>query len=619
LRLTANGGTYASASSFYTSPVNVQAFTNDFLFQLTSPSADGIMFVIQGQGANALGAYGGDLGFGSGAKGIRNSVGVKFDLYSNAGEGTNSTGLYLNGAPPSMPATDLTPTGVQLHSGNIFRVHMKYDGSTLAVTITDTATNASATQTYSVNIPGVVGGNTAYVGFTGGTGGLTATQEIVTWNYTPTTPTAPSSIDYGNGFSPGQLFMNGTAAVDGTRLSLTTTSTMYAAASAFYASPVNVQAFTNDFTFQLANPTGDGMMFVIQRQGADALGAYGSDLGFGSGSHGIRNSVGVKFDLFNNAGEGANSTGLYINGAAPTTPATDLTQSGVQLHSGNPFRVHMTYDGTTLTVTITDTVTGATATQNYAVNIPATVGGSTAFVGFTAGTGVATANQEIMAWTYAMATPSLPTAINYADGFTAGDLFMNGAAALNGSRLSLTTTSSTYAAASSFYAAPVNVQTFTNDFAFQLTNPSGDGMMFVIQGQGANALGVYGSDLGFGSGNSGIRNSVGVKFDLFDNAGEGTNSTGLYINGAAPTVPATDLTSSGVLLHSGDIFHVHMKYDGTTLAVTITDTVTGATATQSYTVDIPAIVGGNTAYAGFTAGTGAATAKQEVITWTFGQ
>jgi hypothetical protein len=48
---------------------------------------------------------------------------------------------------------------------------------------------------------------------------------------------------------------------------------MYAAASAFYASPVNVQAFTNDFTFQLANPTGDGMMFVIQRQGADALGA----------------------------------------------------------------------------------------------------------------------------------------------------------------------------------------------------------------------------------------------------------------------------------------------------------------------------------------------------------
>jgi len=34
-----------------------------------------------------------------------------------------------------------------------------------------------------VNIPGTVGGNTAYVGFTGGSGGATATQEILSWNY----------------------------------------------------------------------------------------------------------------------------------------------------------------------------------------------------------------------------------------------------------------------------------------------------------------------------------------------------------------------------------------------------------------------------------------------------
>jgi len=34
------------------------------------------------------------------------------------------------------------------------------------------------------------------------------------------------------------------------------------------------------------------------------------------------------------------------------------------------------------------------------------------------------------------------------------------------------------------------------------------------------------------------RLEVAVKFDLFDNAGEGVNSTGFYTNGAAPTVPA---------------------------------------------------------------------------------
>jgi hypothetical protein len=61
----------------------------------------------------------------------------------------------------------------------------------------------------------------------------------------------------------------------------------------------------------------------------------------------------------------------------------------------------MTYDGTTLTMTITDTTTPAdTFTTSWPINIPATVGGNTAFVGFTAGTGGQTATQEIVNWTY---------------------------------------------------------------------------------------------------------------------------------------------------------------------------------------------------------------------------
>jgi hypothetical protein len=35
-----------------------------------------------------------------------------------------------------------------------------------------------------INIPQIVGGNTAYVGFTGGTGGLSSSQKILTWTYT---------------------------------------------------------------------------------------------------------------------------------------------------------------------------------------------------------------------------------------------------------------------------------------------------------------------------------------------------------------------------------------------------------------------------------------------------
>ena len=48
-------------------------------------------------------------------------------------------------------------------------------------------------QAYTVNIPQVIGSNTAFVGFTGGTGGLTAVQNILTWAYSPTASTVPAA------------------------------------------------------------------------------------------------------------------------------------------------------------------------------------------------------------------------------------------------------------------------------------------------------------------------------------------------------------------------------------------------------------------------------------------
>ncbi len=185
LRLTDGGGNEAS-SAWAPTPVNVQSFTNDFTLQLTNANADGFAFVIQNNGTNALGAGGGGLGY----SGMGSSVAVKFDLYNNNGEGTDSTGIYLNGASPDVPATDLSSTGINLHSGDVFKVHMTYDGTTLSVTETDQTTNATATQNYTVNIPSTVGGNTAYVGFTAGTGGLTATQDILAWSYAVNAPPA---------------------------------------------------------------------------------------------------------------------------------------------------------------------------------------------------------------------------------------------------------------------------------------------------------------------------------------------------------------------------------------------------------------------------------------------
>ena len=366
---------------------------------------------------------------------------------------------------------------------------------------------------------------------------------------------------------------------------------------------MNVQAFTQDFSFQMTNPHADGITFTIQDVGRGALGSSGGWLGYAP----IGASVAVKFDLYNNAGEGVDSTGLYINGAVPYMPAVDMTGSGVDLHSGDVFNVHMVYDGSTLSMQITDANTQQSFVTSWMIDIPGTVGGTTAYAGFTASTGRSTAIQEILSWSF------VPLAgINYGNGFNYTGMALNGKATVSGSRLRLTDGGPSESA-SAWYAAKVNIQTFAQNFSFQMTNPNADGMAFAIQNAGSQALGGSGGWLGYAP----IAPSVAVKFDLYNNAGEGVDSTGLYINGTVPDVPAVDMTGSGVDLHSGHVFNVRMVYGGNTLSMKITDASTQQSFVTSWTIDIPGTVGGTTAYTGFTASTGRSTATQEVLNWTF--
>src|SRR5579859_4335997 len=483
LRLT-DGGTSEARSAFFSTPVNVQSFTNDFTFLLVKyPYADGFTFTLQGIGPTALGAPGGALGYGpnSTIPGIGSSVAVGFQLYSKVlgNIEVSLTGDWTNGASPSAtPGSDTSASGINLHSGDVMSVHMTYDGTTLTWTITDATVGKSFTKSVTIDIPSLTG-NTAYVGFTGGSGGLTAVQDIISWSYTssintqqvatptfnPTagtysstqmvsisdattgstiyyttdgsTPTTSStqytgqitvsstmtieamatasgmtnsivatatytiqtsggggSPSYGSGFTSSGLTFNGGAAINGTRLRITDGGTGEAR-SAFFSTTVNVQSFITDFTFLLTNANADGFTFTIQGNAPTAVGLGGGGLGY----QGIGNSVAVKFDLYSNAGEGSNSTGLYVDGASPTIPAISLS-GGVNLHSGHVMSAHLAYDGTTLTLIITDTSTKASFRARFSVNIPSTVGGSSAYVGFTGGTGGATATQDILTWRY---------------------------------------------------------------------------------------------------------------------------------------------------------------------------------------------------------------------------
>lgn len=216
----------------------------------------------------------------------------------------------------------------------------------------------------------------------------------------------PPLIDYSNGIAAATaLQFNGNATLNGTALQLTDGS-QSKIGSAFYASPVPISTFHCQFTLSLQNAQADGITFTIQGVGPRAIGQGGGALGYGelptAQGSGIAKSVAVKFDLYDDAGEGPDSTGLYTNGAYPATPATDLSVSNLDLHSGHPFSVDMTYNGSALAVRITDTVTGVSAQKAYAVNIPSIVGGTTAYVGFTGSTGLQTAVQQVTSWTYSV-------------------------------------------------------------------------------------------------------------------------------------------------------------------------------------------------------------------------
>jgi hypothetical protein len=412
-------------------------------------------------------------------------------------------------------------------------------------------------------------------------------------------PATSFSTDFS---SASGLTLNGSAALSGS-LQLTD-GALDQAGSAFYATPVNIQSFTTDFTFLLTNPHADGFTFTIQNVGPTALGANGGNLGY----FGILNSLAIKFDLYNNDGEGTNSTGLYANGVSPIVPSIDLTGSGINLHSGDKMDAHITYQGSTLVLTLTDLTTHATWSHLFIVNIPITVGSSTAYIGFTGATGGLGATQQILTWSYESQIQPY-----YGAGFSpASGLELNGSAALTGGSLELTD-GGLGEAGSAYYATPVNIQAFSTDFNFQLTNAAADGFTFTIQNAGPTALGGHGGGLGY----AGIHDSVAIKFDLYNNAGEGPDSVGIYVDGKAPILPAIDLTSTTINLHSGHAMDVYITYDGTTLTLILTDLVTLAFWPHSFTIDIPAAVGGPTAYVGFTGATGGESAIQQILAWYF--
>jgi len=193
-----------TCSAFFDTPQDINAFTVSFTYQEApgnAPLADGITFCIQNDttAPYTLGGGGGGLGVTT----ISPSAALEINIYSG-----DHAGPWIcfgtNGLVPDTGLTnyfDVPP--VNLASGDPILVQFSYEQGVGTLVLSDAAAQATNTTAglileFTTNIitgdlPTIVGGNTAYIGFTGGDGALNAIQKVSNLAFQSFSATAPSS------------------------------------------------------------------------------------------------------------------------------------------------------------------------------------------------------------------------------------------------------------------------------------------------------------------------------------------------------------------------------------------------------------------------------------------
>lgn len=222
-----------SGAAYSTTPITLgtnATFSTQFQFKFTNPGgwdpADGITFVLAAS-PNGLGSGGVGLGY----QGVSNSFAVEFDTYNNGTpdlDSSNHVALDTNGVLSNTAQVnvygngscgftsggnpdqnDYTANGC-MSNGHVWTALVTYDGSTnlLNVSMTDPSETGPfhAISDYSIDIGALLGTNTAYVGFTGGTGAGWQNEDILSWTFanTATLPPPPVGVP-----EPGSLGMLG--------------------------------------------------------------------------------------------------------------------------------------------------------------------------------------------------------------------------------------------------------------------------------------------------------------------------------------------------------------------------------------------------------------------------
>lgn len=185
-----NGTNFQATSAFYPNLVTLganKAFSTEFAFQTVGGwGADGFTFTVhrEATGANATGADGAYLGYG----GIGNlSAAVEFDTYDDAGLARDHVAIDVAGQMDHALLGN-GQSGYDFFTGNpIYYVWVDYDGTTMEVRLSTTDNRpVSADVSHTFDLSTTLGNppdNGAYFGFTGSTGGLAMTVNILKWRF----------------------------------------------------------------------------------------------------------------------------------------------------------------------------------------------------------------------------------------------------------------------------------------------------------------------------------------------------------------------------------------------------------------------------------------------------
>jgi hypothetical protein len=209
--------------------------------------------------------------------------------------------------------------------------------------------------------------------------------------------------------------------------------------------------------------------------------------------------------------------------------------------------------------------------------------------------------------------------INYPDFSSVAGLTLNGSASQVGNALRLTPAASNNGG-STFYSTPIALgpaQTFSTNFSFEISSGGGagggaDGLTFVLQTQGPNALGNAGGYLGC----AGISPSLAVEFDTYTNSWDNGNGNHVAIDINGDVAHGAALAPISPSLRNGSPWYAWIDYNGTTLEVRLSQSpLRPAAVTFSEALSLSFI--GSSAFAGFTAATASGFENHDILSWQF--